>query len=84
MNTEKSPEPWSVERGDELDSLVSLLREVASLNNGSSFIDRLQKCIETAQKLTTHNRAEGRCRVSFAYFLQRQEEHARSQSQTSP
>lgn len=49
--TVAAPLVWTDDRCQELDDLGTLLREVASINSGSGWIDRIERCIALAEKL---------------------------------
>ena len=60
---------WTDERCKELDELGVLLREVAGINRGSNAIERIQRCIEIAEKLDRDDIVSGR--DSLRTFLRR-------------
>jgi hypothetical protein len=42
---------WDKERREQTDKLRSLLWELSSLNRGSDFLGKVQRCIESADEL---------------------------------
>jgi hypothetical protein len=69
MKTDTPPDPWPQDRRQELSDLQDLLRDIATINNGSSFIQKLEQCIATAKRLTeTDWRAKDR-REAFIGWL---------------
>lgn len=85
---------WTDERVAELKELQTLLNDVRLLNSGSAVIERMQRCIAAAEKLTELN--FDKPRESFPQFLmnlaiaerqaarkaKRQPRHADDQSST--
>ena len=70
---------WDDSRCEELAYFGLLLSEVASLNKGSHVIERMQRCIEIAERL---DRADIRIpRASFNQFLRGLAVEERSASQ---
>lgn len=67
------PERWSIARWRELEKLGRLLRDCESLNSGNCVIERMQRLIKGAKKLTNWN--HGSERSSFIRFLQEQARH---------
>ncbi len=61
---------WTNDRCKELEALRSLLCEVSTINRGSGCIERIQKCIELADRLQQFDLDSGR--ESFWYFLHAQ------------
>ena len=59
---------WPEDRWTELVELRDMLGELRQINNGSGAIQRLLKCVEVAQKLTTTDYRG--CRKSFLLFLE--------------
>ena len=67
-NTEIPLAPgWSEARWKQLFELEKLLNEVTMINHGSQALDRIQRCIEIAQKLRHDDLSE--CFVSLPSFL---------------
>jgi hypothetical protein len=58
---------WTNERAEELRELEHLLHEIQAINRGSHVIERLQRCIELADKLDKTD--IGRRHQSFVAFL---------------
>lgn len=58
---------WDELRCEEYGLLETLLSEVSALNRGSHAIERMQKCIEIAERLNRTNLDSGR--MSFCAFL---------------
>jgi hypothetical protein len=58
---------WDKERREQTDKLRSLLWELSSLNRGSDFLGKVQRCIEAADDLlkTDFNQL----RLSYTEFL---------------
>lgn len=71
MNEPKTPNPrfWTEERCKELGKLERLLADIRELNNGSSFIERVSRCIETANELSTTDWESGTPKQHLAAFL---------------
>lgn len=61
------PLAWTDDRCKELDELGTLLREVASINHGSNCLERIQRCIALAEKLSRDDLFK--CRDSLHNFL---------------
>ena len=49
---------WDIERRKELEMFQILLRETSRLNESSSIIERLEKCIKISKNLTKSNTAD--------------------------
>ena len=64
MNT---PHAWTDRRCQELFDLETLLREVGKINNASHAIERIQACIEIAEKLSRSSFSDNE--TSFLGFL---------------
>lgn len=58
---------WDESRCEEYELLETLLSEVSSLNRGSHVIERMQKCIDIAERLSRTDLNSGR--DSFVRFL---------------
>lgn len=61
---------WDESRCKEYEMLETLLSEVSSLNRGNHVIERMQKCIDIAERLNSTNLDSGR--MCFRGFLHRQ------------
>jgi hypothetical protein len=64
-----APDCWTDERAEELKVLRQLLETVSGLNNGSRFIESVQWCIATADRLR-HTDMAG-LRLSFLDHIER-------------
>ena len=62
-----APLAWTDDRCKEIDELGTLLREVARINNGSNCLERIQRCIVLAEKLSRDDLFT--CRDSLTNFL---------------
>lgn len=58
---------WTDDRRSELNELNELLRAAASINDGSHALEKIERCIQIARKLTKTDIAG--CRDSFFSFL---------------
>jgi hypothetical protein len=62
-----TPHEWTDRRCQEIFDLETLLREVGKINNASNVIERIQACIELAEKLSRSSFSDNE--TSFLGFL---------------
>lgn len=79
---QKAPEPWSVERWEELEQLARLLYDCGTINRGNYVIEKLQHIIKDSESLT--NWTEGGQRQSFLDFIREQARHGYRPTQEQP
>ncbi len=62
--------PWDEKRCRELSDLELLVREVGTINHGSSALERIQRCIDLAESLSRIDLDH--YRTSFLEFLRKE------------
>ena len=58
---------WDKERREQTDKLRTLLLELSSLNRGSDFLGKVQRCIDTAEELLKADYVQPK--ESYIHFL---------------
>jgi len=58
---------WNKERLTQTDQLRTLLWELSSLNRGSDFLSKVQRCIDTAEELLKTDHVQPK--KSYIHFL---------------
>lgn len=71
MSEQEKPEPWSIRRWKQLETMRELLQECTALNRGNCVIHRMQKLINEAEKLLATRDGKKSWR-SFVQFLEDQ------------
>lgn len=60
-------EPWPKDRREELGNLIDMLVDLAGVNKGSGFIEKVSECISIANAL--HRSDRNLSKESFTQFL---------------